>query len=230
MSIGVVSRTSIVAEWIRKHPETVTREELMELILSERRMTKAEERHWVRKKELKQQLTSDNYAKWLHLSETGWFTTEELEEWLVVHQSHTDNQMEEWIQDIVGRKLQTEEEWEMAEHCITIKQLAEGIERLKVEKKLNKKEFSLWLPYRRQLGVQHLNEWLQLRTKLIDEERTKWTRQRRLNGQFIAVSNWLIVEQRVLAKRFNSWLSKKNEELLKTMNYTNDEWFVNRPG
>ena len=105
MSIGVVSRTSIVAEWIRKHPETVTREELMELILSERRMTKAEERHWVRKKELKQQLTSDNYAKWLHLSETGWFTTKELEEGVVVHQSYTDYQMEQWFRNIEKRKL-----------------------------------------------------------------------------------------------------------------------------
>lgn len=226
-----IKSNPVVAELIKRRSEEMTRQEQPELSLHDRRMTEAEERHQLRKMELKQQLTPENFEKWLHFYETGWFTAKELEEWVVVHQWYTDAEMGKWFKGIEERKLQTEEEREMAIHCVTIKQLAEGRERLELEKKLNRKEFSLWLPYRRLLSVQHLKNWLQLRPLLINALKMSWTRQRLLNGKSDRKSAvaWLIVEQRILAQRFSLWLSEKIGAVLPVI-CTVEEWLIHRPG
>ena len=199
------SNMHIAAEWVKRNIETVTREELIELIQLEGWMTFAELRHWIRTKELERKLSSDQLNMWLYLSKTGWLATEELEEWLVIHTKLTADEMIQWFRDVEQQKLQTEEEREMARECMTIQQLVHGRERLHLEKELNKEELRVWLPYRGQLGAPHLNEWLELRPWLVDEEKSRWCRQRRVSEQSVA---WMIAERGVLAERFSRWLSE----------------------
>ena len=217
----------ISAKWINWNMESAEREERIGLTQLDGRLTDEEMRHWVRRNELKRQLTYDNFNKWLYLSATGWFTTEELEEWIVIHPKLTDDEMVQWFRDVKERKLQTEEEREMARECITIQQLAQGRQRLKLEKKLNREELGVWLPYRRRLGAQHLKEWLELRPRLVDEEKFKWCVQRKVSEQSVA---WKIAEQGVLAERFSLWLSETLSTRLPTMDYRSLVWLSLRPG
>ena len=217
----------ISAEWINWNMESAEGEERIGLTQLDGRLTDEEMRHWIKRNELKRQLTYDNFNKWLHLSATGWFTTEELEEWIVIHPKLTDDEMVQWFRDVKERKLQTEEEREMARECITIQQLEQGRQRLELEKKLNREELGVWLPYRRRLGAQHLKEWLELRPGLVDEEKFKWCVQRKVSEQSVA---WKIAEQGVLAERFSLWLSETLSTRLPTMDYRSLVWLSFRPG